>query len=140
VAFAAPAVASAATSTSSNWAGYAVSSPDPAAPVAYTSVSGSWVVPVASCSASPASFSAFWVGLGDFSETSQGLEQIGTESDCTPAGRATYGVWYELVPAASVGAGWAATSIELQSYTGADPSELSLDGGSFSGTWAAANS
>jgi hypothetical protein len=120
--------------------GYAVSSPDPAAPVAYTSVSGSWVVPIASCSASPASFSAFWVGLGGFSETSQGLEQIGTESDCTPAGRATYGVWYELVPAASVGAGWAATSIELQSLTGTVPSELSLDGGSFSVTWAAANS
>src|SRR4051812_18847495 len=101
MAFAVPAVASAATSTSSNWAGYAVTSSDPAAPAAYTSVSGSWVVPVASCSASPATFSAFWVGLGGFSETSEGLEQIGTESDCTASGRATYGIWYELVPAAS---------------------------------------
>jgi len=234
VAFAVPAVASAATSTSSNWAGYAVSSADPTTPATYTSVSGSWVVPVANCSASPAAFSAFWVGLGGFAETSQGLEQIGTESDCTASGRATYGVWYELVPAASVpvklkvfpgnrisanvtvngqlvivnlknltrktsftkrlfmsapdvssaewiaeapsactssgqcrtlplanfgtvsftsalalaaghggtiaDAGWAATSIELQSFTGAVPSELSADGGSFSVTWAAANS
>jgi len=235
VAFAVPAVASAAPSTSSNWAGYAVGAADPTAPVAYTSLSGSWVVPVANCSASPAaSFSAFWVGLGGFSETSQGLEQIGTESDCTAGGRATYGVWYELVPAASVpvklkvypgnrisanvtvngqlvivnlknltrktsftkrlfmsapdvssaewiaeapsactssgncrtlplanfgtvsfssalalaaghggtiaDAGWAATAIELQSFTGAVPSDLSPDGGSFSVTWAAANS
>ena len=169
-----------------------------------------------------------------FAETSQGLEQIGTESDCTASGRATYGVWYELVPAASVpvklkvfpgnrisanvtvngqlvivnlknltrktsftkrlfmsapdvssaewiaeapsactstgqcrtlplanfgtvsfssalalaaghggtiaDAGWAATSIELRAFTGAVPSELSPDGGSFSVTWAAANS
>jgi hypothetical protein len=234
MAFAVPALASAVTSTSSNWAGYAVGSADPTAPVAYTSASGSWVVPVANCSASPASFSAFWVGLGGFAETSQGLEQIGTESDCTASGRATYGVWYELVPAASVpvklkvfpgnrisanvtvngqlvivnlknltrktsftkrlfmsapdvssaewiaeapsactssgqcrtlplanfgtvsftsalalaaghggaiaDAGWAATSIELKALTGAVPSELSADGGSFSVTWAAANS
>jgi hypothetical protein len=35
-------------------------------------------------------------------------------------------------------AGWTATSIELQSFTGAVPSELSADGGSFSVTWASA--
>jgi hypothetical protein len=103
VAFAVPvAGASAATSPSSNWAGYAVAAADPAAPVTYTSVSGTWVQPAASCSASPASYSAFWVGLGGYSDTSQALEQIGTETDCTADGRATYGVWYELVPAASV--------------------------------------
>jgi hypothetical protein len=73
--------AAAATSTSSNWAGYAVSSADPTAPATYTSVSGTWVQPAANCSASNAAFSAFWVGLGGFAETSQGLEQIGTESD-----------------------------------------------------------
>src|SRR3984893_2100950 len=94
--------ARAATSTSSNAAGYAVASADPAAPVTYTSVSGTWVQPAANCSASGAAFSAFWVGLGGFSDTSQGLEQIGTESDCTAGGHATYGVWHELVPDASV--------------------------------------
>jgi hypothetical protein len=224
--------ARAATSTSSNWAGYAVGSADPAAPVTYTSVSGTWVQPAANCSGSGAAFSAFWVGLGGFSDTSQGLEQIGTESDCTAGGRATYGVWYELVPDASVpvqlkvfpgnrisanvtvtgqlvvvnlknltrktsftkrlfmsspdvssaewiaeapsactssgdcralplanfgtvaftsakalaaghggaiaDAAWDATAIELQSFTGAVPSDLSADGGSFSVTWAAA--
>jgi hypothetical protein len=100
-AFAIPiAGASAATSPSSNWAGYAVSSADPAAPVTYSSVSGTWVQPAASCSASSASYSAFWVGLGGVSVNS--LEQIGTETDCTANGRPTYNVWYELVPAASV--------------------------------------
>jgi hypothetical protein len=91
----------AAASPSSNWAGYAVTSLDPTTPVTYTSVSGTWVQPAASCSSS-AAYSAFWVGLGGYSTNSQGLEQIGTESDCTAAGKATYGVWYELVPAASV--------------------------------------
>jgi hypothetical protein len=94
--------ASAAASPSSNWAGYAVTSTDPLTPVTYTSVSGSWVQPAAQCSATPSAFSAFWVGLGGFSETSQALEQIGTESDCTAGGQAKYAVWYELVPAASV--------------------------------------
>ena len=94
--------ARAAASPSANWAGYAVTSSDPLTPATYTSVSGSWVQPAAKCSASPAAFSAFWVGLGGFAETSQALEQIGTESDCAADGRAKYGVWYELVPAASV--------------------------------------
>lgn len=94
--------ASAATSPSSNWAGYAVAAADPTAPVTYSSVAGTWVQPAASCSSSLAAYSAFWVGLGGYSDTSQSLEQIGTEADCTANGRATYDVWYELVPAASV--------------------------------------
>jgi len=89
-------------STSSNWAGYAVSSSDPAAPVSYTSVSGSWVQPAATCAAGSPAYSAFWVGLGGLADESQALEQIGTESNCTADGRATYAVWYELVPASSV--------------------------------------
>ena len=232
----APAVAEAKadTSPSLNWAGYAVTSTDPTTPITYTSVSGTWVQPAASCTASAPAYSAFWVGLGGYSETSRGLEQIGTESDCTAAGRATYGVWYELVPAASVpvklklfpgnrisanvtvagqlvtvqlknltrktsftkrlfmaspdvssaewiaeapsscrssgdcrtlpladfgtvafssakalaaGHGgtivdgaWAATAIELDAFTGAVPSDVSADGGSFSVTWSARNS
>jgi Peptidase A4 family len=231
----AAAAAKADTSPSSNWAGYAVTSTDPTAPVTYTSVSGTWVQPAASCNASAAAYSAFWVGLGGYSATSQGLEQIGTESDCTTAGRATYGVWYELVPASSipvklklfpgnrisanvtvsgqlvtvqlknltrktsftkrlfmaspdvssaewiaeapsvcdssgdrcrtlpladfgtvaftsakalaaghggtiVDGAWAATAIELAAFTGAVPSDVSADGGSFNVTWAARNS
>jgi len=89
-------------STSSNWAGYAVASSDPTAPVTFTTVSGSWVQPAATCTGGQPSYSAFWVGLGGLATGSQALEQIGTESNCTAGGSATYAVWYELVPAASV--------------------------------------
>jgi hypothetical protein len=85
--------------TSSNWAGYAVTGLD--ASTQYKSVSGTWVQPAATCDPASDSYSAFWVGLGGFSETSQALEQIGTAADCRN-GTATYSVWYELVPAASV--------------------------------------
>jgi peptidase A4-like protein len=90
------------TQTSSNWAGYAIASADPAAPAAFSSVSGSWTQPAATCTRGSAGYSAFWVGLGGFDDTSQALEQIGTEANCSAAGRATYDVWYELVPAGSV--------------------------------------
>src|SRR5256885_16880791 len=91
-----------ATSTSSNWAGYAASAPIGAAPLSFTTVSGTWKQPAVTCTGGSSSYSAFWVGLGGFSEASEALEQIGTEANCTAAGKAKYGVWYELVPAASV--------------------------------------
>jgi hypothetical protein len=95
--------ASAAGSTvSSNWAGYAVSAVDPATPLALGSVSGTWVQPAVTCTAGAAAYSAFWVGLGGYSRSSSGLEQVGSEADCSSSGRATYGAWYELVPAAAV--------------------------------------
>jgi len=102
VAFAVPVAGASAATSSSNWAGYAVAAADGTAPVTYSSVSGTWVQPAASCTAGRAAYSAFWVGLGGYSGASPSLEQIGTETDCTASGRATYGVWYELVPAASV--------------------------------------
>ncbi len=47
--------------------------------------------------------SAFWVGLGGYSTTSQTLEQIGTSADCdSQTGEPSYYAWYELVPNASV--------------------------------------
>jgi hypothetical protein len=89
--------ASAATAVSSNWSGYAVSG------TTFSTVSGSWTQPAADCSsASSITASAFWVGLGGNSETSNALEQTGTEADCNANGTATYSAWYELVPAASV--------------------------------------
>jgi hypothetical protein len=96
--------AAAATDVSSNWSGYAVSGTNAATgqPTQFTSVSGSWVQPKASCSARGASYSAFWVGLGGYSLDSQALEQIGTSSDCPAGGAARYSVWYELVPDAAV--------------------------------------
>jgi hypothetical protein len=90
--------ARAATTVSSNWAGYAVSG------ATFTSVSGTWTQPTADCSSSAGTqaSSAFWVGLGGNSETSNALEQTGTEIDCSATGVATYSAWYELVPSASV--------------------------------------
>jgi hypothetical protein len=88
---------------SSNWAGYAVTGTSSGGlPTSYTDVTGSWVQPKVSCTAGTASYSAFWVGLGGFSQQSQALEQIGTESNCDTAGHAVYAAWYEIVPAPSI--------------------------------------
>jgi peptidase A4-like protein len=85
-----------AAASSSNWAGYAVSG------TSFTDVKGTWVQPAASCPARSTGFAAFWVGIGGYSGGNGGLEQIGTESDCS-SGTPTYGAWYELLPAASIG-------------------------------------
>src|SRR4051794_22864750 len=85
------------TSTSANWAGYAVHGSG----VKFRRVSATWTVPSIDCSTGGDSWSAHWVGLGGFSESAPALEQVGTDADCTASGRATYSAWYELVPAAS---------------------------------------
>jgi Peptidase A4 family len=90
------------TQVSSNWAGYVVSGSDPTVPTTFTSVSARWVQPAARCTGLRPTYSAFWVGLGGVAETSQALEQIGTEADCSATGKARYAMWYELLPAASV--------------------------------------
>jgi hypothetical protein len=90
------------TSVSSNWSRYAVAGSALDVSTTFTTVSGQWVQPTAGCTSSRSTYSAFWVGLGGFSESSQALEQIGTSADCSAAGKATYSMWYELVPAASV--------------------------------------
>ncbi|HWE80554.1 MAG TPA: G1 family glutamic endopeptidase [Gaiellaceae bacterium] len=91
---------------SSNWAGYVASAgldPTTGSAQTFATVSGNWVQPAAKCAAATSSTSAaFWVGLGGDSESSNALEQIGTESDCTTNGGARYTAWYELVPAGSV--------------------------------------
>jgi hypothetical protein len=97
----APAVSDAATrSTSTNWAGYAVTQTG----TAFRHVSGTWVQPAVDCTRGGGTYSSVWVGLGGYKATSTALEQIGTEADCTSAGRATYSTWYELVPDTSHGA------------------------------------
>jgi hypothetical protein len=85
------------TSQSTNWAGYAVHRSG----VRFTKVIGGWTQPRATCTSGTPTYSAVWVGLGGYSETSKALEQIGTELDCSSRGRAVSSVWYELVPAAS---------------------------------------
>lgn len=85
------------TTTSSNWAGYAVHRPG----VSFRQVSGTWTEPTASCTPGQTSYSAVWVGIGGYKPTSDALEQIGTEVDCTASGAVRSTAWYELVPAGS---------------------------------------
>jgi hypothetical protein len=121
-----PATAAAATNvtlaTSENWSGYVASGSS--GTKRFSSVSGSWVQPAATCT-SGSGYAAFWVGLGGSgtgttsgyapgsgygpgssytpgSSQTQALEQAGTEADCTSSGQAKYFAWYELVPAAPV--------------------------------------
>jgi hypothetical protein len=91
------ATASADTSDSSNWAGYAVHRSG----VRFETVIGAWTQPRATCTPGRATYSSVWVGIGGYSVTSPALEQIGTELDCTAAGRTVSDAWYELVPAPS---------------------------------------
>jgi hypothetical protein len=88
-------VALADTAQSSNWAGYAVHG------TSYRSVQGSWIQPSAQCTRGAQTYSSYWVGIGGYSETSQALEQIGTEVDCGARGQVMSSAWYELVPAVS---------------------------------------
>jgi hypothetical protein len=77
-------------STSTNWSGYAVSGAGP-----YTSVSASWTQPAVDCTKTPTGYSSFWVGLdGDTTNT---VEQTGTEADCSSGSPVYYG-WYEMYP------------------------------------------
>jgi len=95
-----PAIAQASEQVSSNWAGQLVTARQGRA--RFATVSGTWVVPTATCTAGERAYSAVWVGLGGYREGSQGLEQLGTEQDCATNGSAAYSAWFELLPAAPV--------------------------------------
>ncbi len=79
-------------SSSLNWAGYAVT----AAPGSVSDVRGSWVVPAlqGSCP-STNQYSSFWVGIDGYSSST--VEQTGTDSDCRSDSPAYY-AWYEFYP------------------------------------------
>lgn len=99
VALASPA-AGASLLSSSNWGGYVAHS-STTATGRFGSVSGSWTEPTAACTAGRETYSAVWVGLGGYRQSSKALEQIGTDADCSRAGHARYSAWVELVPAAA---------------------------------------
>jgi hypothetical protein len=89
-----PATAQAAGAESTGWAGYELSGADGA----FSSVAASWTEPGATCVKGDQDV-AFWVGLDGVSSDS--VEQIGTEADCT-SGTASYLGWYEMYPASPV--------------------------------------
>ena len=80
------------TTSSTNWAGYAVTG----AKGSFTEVSGSWIEPtIQGKCPSKAQFSSFWVGIDGFNSNS--VEQTGTDSDCHK-GSPSYYAWYEFYP------------------------------------------
>lgn len=81
---------------SSNWSGYAV------AGATFSDVKGTWKEPAAKCSGSGAEYASFWVGIDGYSSNS--VEQLGTDSDCSGGSPRYYG-WYEMYPANSVNLG-----------------------------------
>jgi hypothetical protein len=75
--------------TSTNWSGYAVDGSGA------TDVLGTWTQPTATCANGENSWSSPWIGIdGDTSNT---VEQTGTDSDCV-GGTPTYYAWYEMYP------------------------------------------
>ena len=92
---AAPATAVADKSGSSNWSGYAVHR----AGTTFSHITGSWRQPQGSCAAGGPTYSAYWVGIGGYAQNSIGIEQLGTEFDCSAGGHAKLSAWYELLPA-----------------------------------------
>jgi len=86
------------TLVSFDWSGYGVSSnvllPSPLV----NNVSASWKVPLVAVSASN-TFSAAWIGVGGQGDST--LIQVGSEHD-SGGGRASYSLWYEMLPADSV--------------------------------------
>lgn len=96
-AFAPGATALADSTQSTNWAGYAIHRGG----VHFTQVVGQWTQPTVTCVAGPPTYSSVWVGIGGYSESSQALEQIGTEADCGDSGSEQSSAWFELVPADS---------------------------------------
>lgn len=83
------------TSSSSNWAGYAINAPVGSV----TEVKGSWVQPAVTCPATGIEAAVFWVGIDG--SNSLTVEQTGTMAECYN-GLPSYGAWYEFYPAALI--------------------------------------
>jgi Peptidase A4 family len=83
------------TEESLNWAGYLVSHGR------FSSVTATWVVPVARDTTGPGAAASFWVGLSG--RDGHSLEQLGTTSAFTGLGP-RYGVWWEMLPGPAVDA------------------------------------
>jgi hypothetical protein len=101
---------------SSNWSGYAITGGP------FTSVTGSWVVPVVA-KTKRATYSSSWAGIDGFNNGN--LIQAGTEQDYY-SGAAHYFAWWEILPAAE-------TRISLNVIPG-DHMKVSITRGS-NGAW-----
>jgi Peptidase A4 family len=91
----APRIRSDGTASSTNWSGYAVTGSNGK----FTDAKGTWVEPTATCGRRTTAYSSFWVGIDGYSSNS--VEQLGTDSDCS-RGHPTYYGWWEMYPNPSV--------------------------------------
>jgi hypothetical protein len=82
-----------------NWSGY-VAVGRSSDPIAFRTVTGSWLVPAVRCAKSDARASAaVWVGLGGYVQTDKNtLEHLGTDSNCDDSGRPVHFAWFEVNP------------------------------------------
>jgi Peptidase A4 family len=74
-----------------NWSGYALTGGS------FSSVIDTWKVPTVDTALSGTQYSSDWVGIGGWSDGT--LVQAGTEADHV-GGKAVYGAWTEILPAA----------------------------------------
>jgi len=74
---------------STNWSGYADTGSG------FSTVTGSWTEPTATCSGRTTSLAAFWVGIDGYSSSS--VEQDGTLVECY-RGTAYHYTWWEMYP------------------------------------------
>ena len=75
-----------------NWAGYAATG------ATFTSVSGSWTEPTATCT-NDSELYAPWVGIDGYNDST--VEQTGVQTSCS-TGSPVDSAWYEMYPAAPV--------------------------------------
>jgi hypothetical protein len=74
--------------SSTNWSGYVATGADGS----FTTVTGSWVVPTATCSGAT-TYSSMWIGIDGYGGST--VEQDGTDSDCQGA-TPQYHAWIEM--------------------------------------------
>lgn len=97
-----PHLAPAASATSTNWSGYAVTA-DSGKHIRF--VSANFTIPSVNCVNSPIGSSGFayaahWVGIDGFSDKT--VEQTGVDAFCDSTGTPGYFAWYEMYPLAPV--------------------------------------
>jgi hypothetical protein len=93
---------------SSNWFGYNQGTLEQGSKL-FNSITGDWTVPTATQHTSgQAEYSSDWIGIGGgcidagCTATDSTLIQTGTEQDVDSTGKASYSVWWEVIPAPSL--------------------------------------
>jgi Peptidase A4 family len=94
--------------SSSNWFGYNQGTLEQGSKL-FNSITGDWTVPTATQHTSgQAEYSSDWIGIGGgcidagCTATDSTLIQTGTEQDVDSSGKASYSVWWEVIPAPSL--------------------------------------